>query len=36
MAVKTFDEYFKRIKKMKRNLYMNGEKVGRDRSENSE
>jgi 4-hydroxybutyryl-CoA dehydratase/vinylacetyl-CoA-Delta-isomerase len=30
MAVKTFDNYFDRIKKMKRNLYMNGEKVGRD------
>lgn len=30
MAVKTFDDYFNRIKKMKRNLYMNGEKVGRD------
>ena len=30
MAVKTFEEYFSRLKKMKRNMYMGGEKIGRD------
>ncbi|MBW2096880.1 MAG: aromatic ring hydroxylase [Deltaproteobacteria bacterium] len=30
MAVKTFDDYLNRIRKMKRNLYMNGVKVSRD------
>lgn len=29
MAVKTFEEYYNRLKKMKRNLYMGGEKVDR-------
>jgi len=30
MGIKTFDEYYDRIKKMKKNIYMGGEKVGRD------
>lgn len=30
MAVKTFDEYYSRLEKMKRNMYMGGEKIGRD------
>ena len=30
MGIKTFDDYYNRIVKMKRNLYMGGEKVGRD------
>ncbi len=30
MAVKTFEEYFSRLKKMRRNMYMGGEKIGRD------
>ena len=30
MPVRTFDEFFNRIKKMRRNVYINGEKVGRD------
>jgi 4-hydroxybutyryl-CoA dehydratase/vinylacetyl-CoA-Delta-isomerase len=30
MAIKTYDAYFNRIKKMRKNLYMGGEKVGRD------
>ena len=30
MAVKTFDEYYSRLKKMKKNMYMGGEKIGRD------
>ena len=29
MGVKTFDEYYDRLKKMRRNIYMGGEKVGR-------
>jgi len=29
MVVKTFEEYFNRLKKMKRNIYMGGEKVDR-------
>jgi len=29
MAVKTFDEYYDRLKKMRPNIYMGGEKVGR-------
>lgn len=29
MGVKTFEEYFNRLKKMKRNIYMGGEKVDR-------
>ena len=30
MGIKTFDEYYNRISKMKKNLYIGGEKVGRD------
>jgi 4-hydroxybutyryl-CoA dehydratase/vinylacetyl-CoA-Delta-isomerase len=30
MAIKSYDDYYNRIKKMGRNLYMAGEKVGRD------
>jgi len=30
MSIKTFDDYHSRIKRMKRNLYMGGERVGRD------
>lgn len=30
MAIKTYNDYFSRIKKMKKNLYIAGEKVGRD------
>ncbi len=30
MAIKTYDEYHNRLLKMKKNLYMDGEKVGRD------
>jgi len=30
MGIKIFDDYYSRIKKMKRNLYMEGKKVGRD------
>ncbi|MCD6486949.1 MAG: aromatic ring hydroxylase [Syntrophobacterales bacterium] len=30
MSIKTFDDYYNRIMRMKRNLYMGGEKVGRD------
>ena len=30
MAIKSYDDYYNRIKKMRRNLYMGGEKVARD------
>jgi 4-hydroxybutyryl-CoA dehydratase/vinylacetyl-CoA-Delta-isomerase len=29
MSIKTFDEYYDRLKKMRNNIYMGGEKVGR-------
>lgn len=30
MGVRTFEEYYERIKKMKKNVYIDGKKVGRD------